>query len=86
MRVEEGDRIVDRLHLHCVGRVDAARIALHVNEAVQVVLVGRPLRLLAGLDQESVADAENALQLVAVARTFSVSRINKLSTSRRPVA
>ena len=67
MRIEECNRIADGRDLHRIGIIASARIAFHINEAVNVVLVGRPLGIFAGLDQKIVANAENALQLVAVA-------------------
>src|SRR5205823_13991155 len=50
-----------------IGSIAPAGVALHVNEPVDIVLITLPLRFLAELDQEVVADLENALEFVAVA-------------------
>src|SRR5687767_10652658 len=65
--IEERDRILDRLPLHGVRRVFPVGVPLHVDEAMHVVLVALPVSVLAELRKEVVADAEDALQLVAVA-------------------
>ena len=67
MRIKKRNRIADGCYLHRIGLIASARIPLHIDEAVNIVLVGCPLGVLAGLDQKIIADPENALQLIAVA-------------------
>src|SRR5687768_6235906 len=65
--VEERNRVLHSADLHGIGIIDALAVSPDVNETVHIVLVGRPLGLLAELDQELVADPKDSLQLIAVA-------------------
>src|SRR5262245_42335551 len=77
MAIEERDGIADRLDLHGVGVIDALRITLYVDEAVHVVLVGRPCGIFTEFDQQVVADPENPLKLVAIAALYQDGRVDR---------
>ena len=58
MHVKEGDRVLDRLYLHRIWIVNAVLVSPHVHKTVHIVLVRLPLRFLAELDQQIVADSK----------------------------
>src|SRR5882757_1387406 len=75
--VEEGDGVVDRPDLHGIGLIDSLLVPPYIDKAMHIVVVARPLRGLAELDQQVVADPEYALQLIGVAALHKDRRLDR---------